>query len=129
MDSGDEDGVQSARYVNGVDGWKDSIQSGGHGVDQAAIARGTADIDGQNAIIIQMSVYFLEELACGEVLGDIGYLVCIKGDHVVGTGQLVELVTTVAGDQVDIGLFCDNPEKLLHDCPPCGIANMEYSPL
>ncbi len=51
-----------------------------------------------------MGAHFLEEFTRGQMPGNVGHFVGVEGDDVIVAVQLVEFVTAVADDHVDIGI-------------------------
>ncbi len=82
---------------------EDGLQRGRDGIHQAAVIGCTADVDGQHAVMGQVRVDFLKELARRQVPRDVGHFVGIERDDIVTAVQLVQLVTAVAHNHVDVG--------------------------
>ncbi len=97
--------IQCAGNVDGVNGREDSQQRRADGVDEPPVARRAADVDRQHARLAQPVARLSEELARGQMPGNVGHFVGVHGDDVIGAGQLRQAVAAVAGHGVDVRLI------------------------
>ena len=98
-----DDAVDGGGDVDHEDVGVDRLHRPGQDVDQAVVALGAPGVDRRHPARLQVLFHLGEELAGGEVEGDVRLAVGVHGDHPVALGGLAQEVAGVLGDRRQVG--------------------------